>query len=314
VSELTVKRWRRYGKDRLYVNLPNGERVGWVDLQTGETTIEREDLREGFDRALREYGHEGPHTSSQVRHTPIMDEASTDDEPEPGPSQGVAAGSKATDHEPFAVTIAWRDLGARRAGQAAAEQAVQERKAAPVKTLAARVLGVHTDERAWRIGAVGERRVAEQLDKLPEPWQALHAIPVGDRGADIDHLVTGPGGVFTINAKHHPDANIWVGGNTVMVNGHRQPYVRNSRHEAERAGRLLSNAIGGVVGVTGVVAIVGAHKGFVIKSQPDNVRVVARKALVGFLTSLPTVLDGSDIEVIYRAARRSDTWQSSRLA
>jgi hypothetical protein len=93
---------------------------------------------------------------------------------------------------------------------------------------------VHTDERAWRIGADGERKVADRLARLPQAWTVLHALPVGARGADIDHLVIGPGGVFTINTKHHPDARIWVGGDTFLVNGKRYPYVRNARHEAAR--------------------------------------------------------------------------------
>jgi hypothetical protein len=57
---------------------------------------------------------------------------------------------------------------------------------------------------------------------------------VGDNGADIDRLVIGPGGVFSLNAKHHPGGKVWVGGNTLMINGHRQPYIRNSRFEAQR--------------------------------------------------------------------------------
>jgi hypothetical protein len=49
-------------------------------------------------------------------------------------------------------------------------------------------------------------------------------------------------GVFTINTKAHREAPVWVGGDTVMVNGRKHPYVRNSRHEATRAGRLLTAA------------------------------------------------------------------------
>jgi hypothetical protein len=53
MSELTVKRWRRYGKDRLYVNTAQGARVGWVDLVSGETVVEIEALREDFTRAIQ---------------------------------------------------------------------------------------------------------------------------------------------------------------------------------------------------------------------------------------------------------------------
>ena len=102
---------------------------------------------------------------------------------------------------------------------------------------------MHTDERAWRIGADGEEKVGSQLAKVArrDPrWRVLHAIPVGVRGSDIDHLVIGPGGVFAVNAKHHPGAKVWVGGITVTVDGFRQPYVRNSRYEANRAAKLLA--------------------------------------------------------------------------
>jgi len=87
-----------------------------------------------------------------------------------------------------------------------------------VRTFVARVFGVHTEERAWRVGAVGEEKVADRLAKLvtKDPrWRVLHAIPVGERGSDIDHLAIGPAGVFTINAKYHAGAKIWVGGDTL---------------------------------------------------------------------------------------------------
>lgn len=43
-----------------------------------------------------------------------------------------------------------------------------------------------------------------------------------------------------------------------MIIGQRQPYIRNSRHEAGRAARLLTAACGFPVAVTGVVVPVGA--------------------------------------------------------
>ena len=51
-------------------------------------------------------------------------------------------------------------------------------------------------------------------------------------------------------------------GDIFLVNGHRQPYVRNSRHEAARAGRAgrpLSAACGFPVVVTGVVGSRPGH-------------------------------------------------------
>jgi hypothetical protein len=169
---------------------------------------------------------------------------------------------------------------------------------------------VRSDERAWRIGADGEEKVAAKLDKVcrKDPrWRSLHAIPVGQRGSDIDHLIIGPGGVFTINAKHHPRAKIWVGGDTFLVNGHRHTYIRNSRHEATRAARLLAAAGAPNAPVRGVIVPVRAEK-VTIKKAPDDVEVIARFELARWLLRRPTTLDDTTIAAVFEVARCSTTW------
>ena len=205
----------------------------------------------------------------------------------------------------------WDDLAAHRAGEMARQQAVALKQAAPVRTFVARVLGVHTDERAWRIGADGEEMVAARLATLARKdprWKFLHAIPVGENGSDIDHLVMGPGGVFSLNAKHHPGARIWIRDNAFKVNGQQQPYIRNSRHEALRAGRYLTAACGFPVAVAGVVVPVGADD-VTIKQPPADVFVVNRMALTDWLRRRPPVLEDVLVEAIFEAARRSTTWR-----
>jgi len=224
--------------------------------------------------------------------------------PKPDASQELPLGTVETN---------WRDLAGQRPGAMAREQALALKDAAPVRTLVARMLRVHTDERAWRIGADGEEKVAAQLAKLARKdprWTFFHAIPVGEKGADIDHLVIGPGGVFSLNAKHHPGAKVWVGGDTFMVNGRRLPYVRNSRHEASRATKLLTAACGFPVQVTGIVVPVGAED-VTIKTSPVDVHVVYRTRLVRWLRAQPPVLLDAHIEAIFDVARRSTTWQPS---
>jgi hypothetical protein len=56
----------------------------------------------------------------------------------------------------------------------------------------------------------------------------LHSIPIGNKGSDLDHLVIGPGGVFSLNAKHHLNASICIAGSVFTVNGQRTNYLRNS--------------------------------------------------------------------------------------
>ena len=171
----------------------------------------------------------------------------------------------------------------------------------------ARVLGVHTNERAWRIGADGEEKVAAQLAKVARKdprWRFLHAIPVGNRGSDIDHIIIGPGGVFTANAKHHPGAKIWVGGSTFMVNGAKHPYVRNARHEAQRAANILTDACGFPVHVEGLIVTVNASD-VVVKAQPEGVSVTPRMQVARWLLRHGDILTGDTVEAIYEVARRS---------
>ncbi|MGN6089190.1 MAG: nuclease-related domain-containing protein [Actinomycetales bacterium] len=251
-------RWRKYGKDRLYVTAADGTKLGHRDL------------------------------------------------PEQSPEPGTEM--------PTTGTAEVEDLAQRGAGAMAREQARALKQAAPVRTFVARVLGVHTDERAWRIGADGEEMVAAQLAKLARKdprWHFLHAIPVGENGADIDHLVVGPGGVYSLNAKHHPGAKVWVGGNTLMINGQRQPYIRNSRFEARRASTLLTAGCGFAVVVTGMVVPVGAND-VRIKTPPEDVHVVCRRQLVSWLRARPVVLTDEQVVHIFEVARRSTTWQKQR--
>jgi hypothetical protein len=310
---LVVKRWRRYGKDRLYVSLPNEVKVGWWDLATDEPHPETPDDLPVLTTAAESW------KTTQTPRPVVAPQAEIELATLPteaADSAGAAAPAAdavvlAAAESAAAQERPWIDLATNHAGEAAREQAVAAREAAPVRTLLARALGVHTDERAWRIGAVGEEKVAVQLDKIvgKDPrWRVIHAIPVGHRGSDIDHLIIGPGGVFTANAKHHPGAQIWVGGNTFLVNGNKQPYVRNSRHEAARAADLLTNGCGFPVHVEAVIVPVNADD-VVVKSQPDGVSVVPRRQVARWLLRHGDILNETTIDAIHNVARRSTTWR-----
>lgn len=306
-SSVVVNRWRRYGKDRLYVTQADETKVGFWDLVTGEAHPESPEQLPALVAAVQGWK---------------ADQDATDDSGVPG--KPVPPDAKPDPHAPLCVIESavpdivppeparpWLDLTTNRAGADAREQALAAREAAPVKSFLARALRVHTDERAWRIGADGEEKVATQLAKAAKKdprWRFLHAIPVGNRGSDIDHLIVGPGGVFTVNAKHHPKAKIWVGGNTFMVNGNKQPYIRNSRYEATRAAKLLTAACGFPIHVEGLIVTVNADD-VIVKSAPDGVHVVPRMQVAKWLLRHGDILTLDAVEAIHDTARRSTTWQ-----
>lgn len=57
-----------------------------------------------------------------------------------------------------------------------------------------------------------------ELDRLARRgWRVLHSIPLANN-VDVDHLLIGPGGVFSINTKYHHNKVVWVGDDAVKVN------------------------------------------------------------------------------------------------
>jgi len=130
------------------------------------------------------------------------------------------------------------------------EHVVRLHAQTPPRSAISRVLGRHPlsdDAQPWFTGALGEREVGALLSRLPQGWSAFHAVPVGSGDADVDHLVVGPGGVFVINTKHHRGAALTVYERSVLVNGVKQPYLRNSDLEASRVrghgGKMVTDLV-----------------------------------------------------------------------
>jgi len=283
--------------------------------------LEQVGRRVEFEAALREHGVAIPSRTSisqsepcDTEDTPPMDAASIESVASPGiaPTNNLPllVLPAVPECELAAGDLPWFDLAQNRPGERVKEVAAYERYAAPFKSRLARVVGSHNRERSFRVGGKGEEKVGRELARLPNAWRALHSVPVGTRGSDIDHVVIGPGGVFTVNAKNHPDARVWVKGDTVLVNGQRVHYVRNSRFEAKRASSKLTELCGLPISVVGIVSLVGCNRGLEVKAQPSDgsVFVVARRNIVQWLTRHGEILDADQVERIFGIARRSTTW------
>ncbi|WP_203137365.1 nuclease-related domain-containing protein [Microbacterium sp. JZ31] len=193
-------------------------------------------------------------------------------------------------------------------GSAVIAELLRVQELAAPRTGLGRILGVsplNDESRPWYLGALGEREVARRLEELGPEWLVLHAVPVGERGSDIDHLVVSAAGVFTINSKFHEDARVWVGSRRLLVNGQKQDHLRNSRFEARRVARILADL--GSVPVSSVLAIVGARE-ITIREQPADVAVIKATRLTKWLRRRPPVLDALTLESVRAAVTDPARW------
>lgn len=180
----------------------------------------------------------------------------------------------------------------------------------PPRSWLARALGISplTDEsRPWYIGALGELEVGRRLTALNETWLALHAVPVGDGTSDIDHIVIGPGGVFTINTKFHEGKDVWVGSKRILVGGQKTDHLRNAKFEASRASKQLSAATGGPVEVTPILAFVGARR-ITIRDRPSDVVILRERELAWWFRKRKPIVAPERLAHIVAAATNASTW------
>lgn len=200
-------------------------------------------------------------------------------------------------------------LRARKPGYAVMQECLAIQSAAPPRTSWQRFWGhdpLHDDARSWFKGAIGERDVARALDALGPEFTVLHAVPVGKRSTDIDHIVVGPTGVFSINTKNHSGQSVWAGGRTLTVNGQRTQHMHRAVAEGERATALLSAAAGGPILVQPVLVVAAAKLRFgdkapaVVTLQPDQVGA--------WITGLPRVHSDEAVRYLAMLAEERRTW------
>ncbi|MGW6914855.1 nuclease-related domain-containing protein [Kitasatospora sp. NPDC054939] len=311
VAELTVNPWRRSGKDRLYVNLagPRGQAVAWLDCLTGVVTItDAAHETSALDR-VRDWcqtcGRSIPpltvvYKLSTPASTPVARRA-----PAPPAAPPVPAPPAAIPTLPlFTVED---DLASNRPGEGIRGMIqADEGKRKWLVRVAAKLSGDDLTRSELSKGLDGEKLVGALLDGLrAHGWYVLHAVPLPS-GADIDHVVIGPPGVFTVNTKHHPDAAVWVGDKRITVNRNSYPYIEKSSLEGNKTAELLHHWCGLAIPVHPVIAIVGART-LTLKGKP-GVDVLDGSHIAGALSSRPPLLEAHRVAAVFDVARRRSVW------
>lgn len=306
MSDLTVNPWKRHGKDRLYVNLPDGTAVAWADLPTKVITVKVQKYRREAVALLRQHlGASATVRPASGQSAVTPGPATTKRPRQPESSTPLRRDRPATLPD---LTVA-EDLAENRPGAALLE-AIAARGPSSIQRLWAKMLRRPSEWDSWYTGLEGERRVGRELQRLSaHGWRVLHGVPKGN-GGDVDHLLIGPGGVFSINTKHHQGASVWVGDEMAKVNGGRPvPYAAASKAEAAYVQRVLERHCGFAVPVEPVLVFAGIASLHRAATQ-YTVRIYQERE-VSALGPISGKLTSDQAEQVYAVARHKRAWLRS---
>lgn len=208
------------------------------------------------------------------------------------------------------LEVAQPSLRSRRPGQVAIGELLRVHAAERPRSSWGRLFGISpvgAESQPWFAATVGELAVGELLSRLGAAWTVLHAVPVGPGSTDIDHVVIGPGGIFTITTRNHPGLEIAVSGRTVVVAGMKIAHIRDAEHDLGRAERLLSAALGEMLAVTGLLVFV-EPKVLSSRQVPKDLEVLSSNELLSWLEARPELLDAAEVERIAKVAELASTW------
>ncbi|MGR2752818.1 nuclease-related domain-containing protein [Agromyces arachidis] len=214
-------------------------------------------------------------------------------------------------HQHASDAVTADSLADRRPAASVIAECLRVQATVPPNTAVQRFFGVSPlgrEAEAWYVGALGELEVARRLAALGPGWVVLHSVPVGSGASDLDHVVIGPAGVYTINTKHHRGQRVWVGARRILVGGQRTDHLRNARHEALRTSKLLSVAARTLVDVTPIIVVVGA-KQVTVRERPHDVVVLHEYQLVRWLQRRPTALTPDQVRNLATIAAQPAAWQ-----
>lgn len=265
-----VRRYRKGAIDRLYVEDAEGLTYGWADAATGETTIQIPGSEARVEAAFTAWASFYP-ADDLATHIP--------------------------GHNTKALAAAWQaEIDALdedvRALYDMRENAVYQRD-------------------QYLKGNSGELRIGLKLNDLHKRgWGVLHAIPLYGGRADIDHLLVGSGGVWTVNAKAHGNLPIKVIGDRMSVGRSLVDHVPAARREAAYVSRILK-ANGFDVPVHPAVALdLTSYTDFHVVREPEDVVVDLTACVVEAIASSEGVLDQPTINAVFALLRQRRVWES----
>ncbi|MET8475156.1 nuclease-related domain-containing protein [Streptomyces sp. NPDC006422] len=293
MSELSVNPWKRHGRDRLYVNLPDGTAVAWADRITKEVTIKVQRYRQEALELLRQ------HLGDSITVRP----ATTTAKQPAAPAKAASSDRGAMALPPLTVAD---DLAGNPPG-AGLMESTSVRGPSAMRRLWDKARGRSSAWDSYYVGLAGERRVGRELERLrAHGWHVLHGLPNG-KGGDIDHLLIGTGGVFSVNTKRLPGSAVWVGDSMAKVNGGPpQPYAAAATAEAALVRKVLERHCGFPVPVEPALVFVDIAS--LDRAATQYTVHVYEEREVSALGPLSGAFTPEQVERLYAVARHRRAW------
>lgn len=154
-----------------------------------------------------------------------------------------------------------------------------------------------------KLGRDGEKIVGQSLEKMRSVgYKVFHDVIDYDRGFNVDHIIVGPAGVFTIETKTISKADgvrkIKCDGDNIKIDGFSPD--RNPIFQAKAQAHWLQDFILAFTGMKIFVKPVVIFPGWFVESEQRNadVWVLNEKALASFLQNQEIVLNEEKISLI----------------
>ena len=163
-----------------------------------------------------------------------------------------------------------------------------------------KILGYAKEIKNYQLGRDGEMIVGESLDKLREKgYKVFHDI-IGE-GFNIDHILVGPSGVFTVETKtisKKGNQKIFYDGVNIKIDG--LSFSRNPITQAKNQKYWLENFIFEHTKIKIEIKPVVIYPGWFIEGKSRNVEVwvLNEKAFPNFLKNEKPILSAEQINII----------------
>ena len=168
----------------------------------------------------------------------------------------------------LALAISWLGLGLRGLPLVAVEAVV-------IGLIVLADRWVESSFRRWDQGAMGEEEVGKLLEGLAsEGWHVTHDISLG--GANVDHVLVGPGGIFAIETKSQHGR--------IGIDSVGEPMLRQAYAEMKLVERIT--------GMRAQALLVFSHAYLVgrVPARRRGVTVLPARMLEGYLRRQPTAM------------------------